>query len=143
MTATAIPALAAVVNPESPFDCVCVCSGDCEPPLLSVLLSGTVILQTHHRLPRDHEPLLHSHESINVQRRFEWVTDSDLVFRGCVKAGARVRHKLGPLRLTADSQALGLGLTVDYDLESVWVGKWQPVRHEVNGCAVEFDRCKR
>ena len=122
MTATAIPALAAVVNPESPFDCDCVCSGDCEPPLLSVLSFGTVILQTYYRLPRNDEPLLHSHESINVQRNLECVADSDLVFRGCVKASLRVRHKLGHLMFIADSQAPCLGLTVECDLVSVWVG---------------------
>ena len=62
------------------------------------------------------------------------------MFRGRVKASVRVRHKLGPLRVTSDYQALCLGLTVDYDLECV---RWLPnmaVRNEVNGCAVEFDR---
>ncbi len=87
-----------------------------------MLLSGTVILQTHYWLPRDDEPLLHSHESINVQRNFVWVADSDLVFRGCIKASARVRHKLGPLRFTADPKAFRLGLAVDCDLVFVWVG---------------------
>ena len=79
MRATAIPALAAVVNPVSPFDCVdcvgcvglidcvgcvdCVDCVGCVPLLPSsdklpkpsyiVLLSGTVILQTHYRFPRD------------------------------------------------------------------------------------------
>ena len=76
-------------------------------------------LQTHYRLPRDDEPLLHSHESINGQSNFEWVTDSNLVFRGCVKASARVRHKLSPLSVSADAQAHCLGLTVDCDLVSV------------------------
>ena len=126
MRATAIPALAAVVNPESPFDCDCVCcvdGSDAFPkPSLIVLLSGTVILQTHYWLPRDDQPFRHSHESINVQRNFVRVTDSDLVFRGGVKASARVRHKLSPLRVTADSKALRLGLTVDCDLVFVWQG---------------------
>ena len=76
MRATTIPALVAVVNPVSPFDCAgcvdcvdCVGCGDlvncvgcvgCVPPSDKlpkpsriVLLSGTVILQTHYRLPRD------------------------------------------------------------------------------------------
>ena len=142
MTPTAIPTLEAVFNPEPPFDCDCVCSGDCAPPLLSVLLSGTVILQAHYRLPRDDEPPLHSHESINVHIRFEWVTDSNLVFRGCVKASVRVHHKLGH-RHIADSQAHCLGLTVECDLEFVYVGYWQPIRNEVNGYAVEFERRRR
>ena len=115
MTPTAIPVLAAVFNPVSPFGC------GCAPPLLSVLLSGMVKLQTHYRLPCDDEPPLHSHESINVQRNFECITDSDLVFRGCVKASVRVRHKLGH-RHIAGPQAHCLGLTVECNLELVWVG---------------------
>jgi hypothetical protein len=72
MTATAIPALVPAVNPESPFDCVdCVDCVDCidcvdclgcvgcvgcvdsvlPKPSYIVLLSGTVILQTHYKLP--------------------------------------------------------------------------------------------
>ena len=81
-----------------------------------------MILQTHGWPPRDDEPVLHSHKGINVQRNLVWVADSDLVFHGCVKASARVRHKLGPLRVTADSKAPRLGLTVDCDLVFGWVG---------------------
>ena len=87
-----------------------------------MLLSGTVILQTYYGLPRDDQLPLHSHESINIQTNSVWVADSDLVFRGCVKASARVRHKLSPLRVTADSKALRLALTVDHDLVFVWGG---------------------
>ena len=87
-----------------------------------MLLSGTVILQTRYWPPHDDQLLLHSHESINVQIHFVWVADSDLVFRGCVKASARVRHKLDPLRVTADSKAPRLVLTVDCNLVLVWGG---------------------
>ena len=124
MRAAAIPALAATVNPESPFDCVdvdCVGCVDCVPPKPSyiVLSSGTVTLQTHYRLPLDDGPHLHSHEGINVQANAEWVADSDLVFPGFIKPRARVRHKLRPLGITVDLQAPCLGLTVDCDLVSV------------------------
>ena len=126
MRATTIPAMAAAVNPEPPFDWVdvdWVGCGACVPlkPSYIVLLSGTVILQMHYRLPRDDWPLLHSHESINVQINAEWVADSDLMFAGFVKPGTRVCHKLRPLGIIVDPQAPCLGLTVDCDLVPVWV----------------------
>ena len=123
-TPTAIPTLAPVVNPGSSFDFVSLVSAsDGEPkPSFIVLLSRTVNLQKHNWPRRDDGLLLYAHESINVQRDAGWVADSDLMFPGCVKPGARVRNKLGPLRFSGDSKTSCLGLTVDRYLESVWVG---------------------
>jgi len=142
MRATAIPTLVAAVNPESPFDGVDIGCVACVPlkPSYIVLLSGTVILQTYYRLPRDDWPLPHSHESINIQISAEWVADSDLVFLGFVKPSERVCHKLRPLGIIVDPQAPCLGLAVDCDLVCVWGRRWQPIRHEVNGCAIELER---
>jgi len=151
MIATAIPAFVAALNPESPFGCVdiesvgCIGCIHCVPlkPSYIVLLSGTVILQTHYWLPRDDGPLLHSHEGINVQTNAEWVADNDLVFPGFIKPGARVRHKLCPLGITADPQTPCLGRTVNCDLVFGWFWIWYPIRNEVNCCAVEFERRQR
>jgi len=124
MRATAIPALVAALNPDSLFDCVLPVPGSNDEPKPSfiVLLSRTVILQGHDRLPRNEGPFLHSHESINVQRNTKWVADSDLMFPGRVKLGTRVRNELGPLRAAVDSEAPCFGLAVDRDLVSVWKG---------------------
>ena len=141
MTPNAIPTLAPGVNPGSPLDSVSLDEGP--KPSFIVLLSGTVILQRH-SWPRGNDgPLLHSHESINIQRNAIWVADSDLMFPGCVKPCPRVRNKLGPLRVGGDSKTSCFRLTVNRYLVSVWVGWWESVRHEVNRCAVEFERRKR
>lgn len=123
MQAIAIPVLAATDNPELPFDCVSVVASEVEPkPSFIVLLSGTVILQECYWPPRDDGQLIHSHESIYIQRNTVWVADGDLVFSGYVKAGARVRHKLGSLGFVADSEASYHGPTVYCDLEFFRVG---------------------
>ena len=145
ITATAIAALMATVNPRSPLEFVSPESAlDEEPkPSSIVLLSRTVILPEHNWPPRNNRSLLHSHESINIHINAKWVADNDLMFLGCVKPCPRVRHKLRPLRVTEDSKTSCFRLTVNRYLVSVWVGWWESVRHEVNRCAVEFERRKR
>jgi hypothetical protein len=145
MTATANPALTPALNPESPFDCVSLVLASYEEPKPSfiVLLSGTVILQECDQPPCEDGLLLHGHEGINIQRNTEWIADGDLMLHGCVKPSARVRHKLRPFRIVVDSKASCLGLTVERDLIAVRVGFREPVRYEINGRAIKFNRRER
>ena len=105
-----------------------------------MLLSGTVILHEHDKPPRGDKLLLHVHEGIDIQRGLGRVADGDLMLRGSVKPGARIRHKLGSLRFIVDSKTPCLALAVECHLEGIFVGFWESVRYEVNRRPVEDER---